>query len=178
MPTAQERAAHKLTHTPYKAWCEKCVEGEAREDPHRRREPAEDPVPLITMDYQFYSRDGKEVDEEASLATVLNLTDRATAWSLSIPVAHEGHRQDRLGCDKFVLQTNQENAIASVARAVHRRLGAARVRLRDAPCGSHQSQGSVEGRNAHLGGEVRTWLSQLRADYVRTNSPEWGCFLI
>ena len=84
---------HELTHTPYKAWCEKCVEGKAREDPRRRREPAEDPVvPLITMDYQFYSRDGKEVDEEASLATVLNLTDRATAWTLSIPVAHKGHR--------------------------------------------------------------------------------------
>ena len=136
MPTAQERAAHKLTHTPYKAWCEKCVEGKAREDPHRRRKPAEDPVvPLITMDYQFYSRDGKEVDEEASLATVLNLTDRATAWSLSIPVAHKAHRHaayaaglveqfvDRLGYDKFVLQADQENAIASVARAVHRRLG-------------------------------------------------------
>ena len=79
-PTAQERAAQG-------------VEGKAREDPHRRREPAEDPVvPLITMDYQFYSRDGKEADEEASLATVLNLTDRATAWTLSIPVAHKGHR--------------------------------------------------------------------------------------
>ena len=122
-PTAQERAAQG-------------VEGKAREDPHRRREPAEDPVvPLITMDYQFYSRDGKEVDEEASLATVLNLTDRATAWTLSIPVAHKGHRHaayaaglveqfvDRLGYDKFVLQADQENAIASVARAVHRRLG-------------------------------------------------------
>ena len=89
-PTAQERAAHELTHTPYKAWCEKCVEGKAREDPRRRRVPAEDPVvPLITMDYQFYSRDGKEVDEDA---TVLNLTDRATAWTPSIPVAHKGHR--------------------------------------------------------------------------------------
>ncbi|CAE7522738.1 unnamed protein product [Symbiodinium sp. CCMP2592] len=177
-PTAQERAEHELTHTPYQAWCEKCVEGKAREDPHRRREPSDDPVtPLVTMDYQFYSRDGKEVEEEASLATVLNLTDRATGWTLSAPVAHKGHRHaayaaglveqfvDRLGYDKFTLQADQENAIASVARAVHRRLGAARVRLRDAPRGSHQSQGSVEGRNAHLAGEVRTWLSQLRADY-------------
>ncbi|CAE7832741.1 unnamed protein product [Symbiodinium sp. CCMP2592] len=177
-PTAQERAEHELTHTPYQAWFEKCVEGKAREDPHRRREPSDDPVtPLVTMDYQFYSRDGKEVEEEASLATVLNLTDRATGWTLSVPVAHKGHRHaayaaglleqfvDRLGYDKFTLQVDQENAIASVARAVHRRLGAARVRLRDAPRGSHQSQGSVEGRNAHLAGEVRTWLSQLRADY-------------
>ncbi|CAE7562226.1 unnamed protein product [Symbiodinium sp. CCMP2592] len=169
-PTAQERAEHELTHTPYQAWCEKCVEGKAREDPHRRREPSDDPVtPLVTMD----------VEEEASLATVLNLTDRATGWTLSVPVAHKGHRHrhavygaglveqfvDRLGYDKFTLQADQENAIASVARAVHRRLGAARVRLRDAPRGSHQSQGSVEGRNAHLAGEVRTWLSQLRADY-------------
>ncbi|CAE7681372.1 unnamed protein product [Symbiodinium sp. CCMP2592] len=177
-PTAQERAEHELTHTPYQAWCEKCVEGKAREDPHRRREPSDDPVtPLVTMDYHFYSRDGKEVEEEASLATVLNLTDRATGWTLSVPVAHKGHRHaayaaglveqfvDRLGYDKFTLQADQENAIASVARAVHRRLGAARVRLRDAPRGSHQSQGSVERRNAHLAGEVRTWLSQLRADY-------------
>ncbi|CAE7197770.1 unnamed protein product [Symbiodinium sp. CCMP2592] len=160
-PTAQERAEHELTHTPYQAWCEKCVEGKAREDPHRRREPSDDPVtPLVTMDYQFYSRDGKEVEEEASLATVLNLTDRATGWTLSIPVAHKGHRHaayaaglveqfvDRLGYDKFTLQADQENAIASVARAVHRRLGAAR-----------------DPRNAHLAGEVRTWLSQPRADY-------------
>ncbi|CAE7273855.1 unnamed protein product [Symbiodinium sp. CCMP2592] len=92
------------------------VRGGAREDPHRRREPADDPVtPLVTMDYQFYSRDGKEVEEEASLATVLNLTDRATGWTLSIPVAHKGHRYaayaaglveqfvDRLGYDKFTL---------------------------------------------------------------------------
>ncbi|CAE7772847.1 unnamed protein product [Symbiodinium sp. CCMP2592] len=106
----------------------------AREDPHRRREPSDDPVtPLVTMDYQFYSRDGKEVEEEASLATVLNLTDRATGWTLSVPVAHKGHRHaayaaglveqfvDRLGYDKFTLQADQENAIASVARAVHRR---------------------------------------------------------
>ncbi|CAE7394224.1 RE2 [Symbiodinium sp. CCMP2592] len=69
------------------------AEGKAREDPHRRREPSDDPVtPLVTMDYQFYSRDGKEVEEEASLATVLNLTDRATGWTLSVPVAHKGHR--------------------------------------------------------------------------------------
>ncbi|CAE7295435.1 unnamed protein product [Symbiodinium sp. CCMP2592] len=45
------------------------VRGGAREDPHRRREPADDPVtPLVTMDYQFYSRDGKEVEEEAHVA--------------------------------------------------------------------------------------------------------------
>ncbi|CAE7208532.1 unnamed protein product [Symbiodinium sp. CCMP2592] len=131
----RERAEHELTHTPYQAWCE----------------PSDDPVtPLVTMDYQFYSRDGKEVEEEASLATVLNLTDRATGWTLSVPVAHKGRRHaayvvglveqlvDCLGYDKFTLQADQENAIASVARAVHRRLGAARV---------------------------RTWLSQLRADY-------------
>ncbi|CAE6971006.1 RE2 [Symbiodinium sp. CCMP2592] len=139
-PTAQERAEHELTHTPYQAWCEKT------------RTAAVSPLmmPLVTMDYQFYSRDGKEVEEEASLATVLNLTDRATGWTLSIPVAHKGHRYaayaaglveqfvDRLGYDKFTLQADQENALASVARAVHRRLGAARV---------------------------RTWLSRLRADY-------------
>ncbi|CAE7832753.1 RE2 [Symbiodinium sp. CCMP2592] len=114
-PTEQERAEHELTHTPYQAWCEKCVEGKAREDPHRRREPSDDPVtPLVTM---------------------------------------EPHRQglveqfvDRLGYDKFTLQVDQENAIASVARAVHRRLGAARV---------------------------RTWLSQLRADYPALEHVAW-----
>ena len=130
-PTAQERAAcaaHELTHMHALQGVvrEVCRGQKVREDLHRRREPAEDPVvPLITMDYQFCSRDGKEVDEEASLATVLNLTDRATAWTLSIPVAHKGHRQaaiveqfvDRLGYDKFVLQADQENTIASLARA-------------------------------------------------------------
>ncbi|CAE7412283.1 unnamed protein product, partial [Symbiodinium sp. CCMP2592] len=149
-PTAQERAEHELTHTPYQAWCEKCVEGKAREDPHRRREPADDPVmPLVTMDYQFYSRDGKEVEEEASLATVLNLTDRATSWTLSIPVAHKGHRHAAYAAglvEQFVDRLGYDKPLWPVRSTA-----------------GWELLGCVFG--TPLAGEVRTWLSQLRADY-------------
>ena len=35
-PTAEEAERHALTHVPYRDWCEACVRGKARENPHRR----------------------------------------------------------------------------------------------------------------------------------------------
>ena len=37
VPATRAPTAQELTHTPYKAWCERCVDGKGREDPHRRR---------------------------------------------------------------------------------------------------------------------------------------------
>ncbi|CAE7248031.1 unnamed protein product [Symbiodinium sp. CCMP2592] len=110
-----------------------CTREEVLVENHREKGKGNKGQVAQVADDAFYSRDGKEVEEEASLATVLNLTERATGWTLSVPVAHKGHRHaayaaglveqfvDRLGYDKFTLQADQENAIASVARAVHRR---------------------------------------------------------
>ena len=37
-PTEAERLAHNRTHNPYADWCESCVRGRGRDDPHRARQ--------------------------------------------------------------------------------------------------------------------------------------------
>ena len=41
-PTAAERAAHALTHLPFQPWCDECVSGKSKENPHRRRSAEEE----------------------------------------------------------------------------------------------------------------------------------------
>ena len=37
-PTEAERLAHNRTHIPFADWCESCVRGRGRDDPHRARQ--------------------------------------------------------------------------------------------------------------------------------------------
>ena len=53
-PTAKEVEEHRLTHLPYRSWCPECVQGRARNRPHRRAEqPKEYRVPQVVVDYAF-----------------------------------------------------------------------------------------------------------------------------
>ena len=38
-PSSHEREEHRLTHIPYRSWCEHCVKGRARSRAHKRRDP-------------------------------------------------------------------------------------------------------------------------------------------
>ena len=51
-PTAEEAERHALTHVPYRDWCEACVRGKARENPHRRIRNDTD-MDEVEMDYLF-----------------------------------------------------------------------------------------------------------------------------
>ena len=37
-PTPAEVEKHNATHLPFRSWCPACVEGKARDKPHRQRE--------------------------------------------------------------------------------------------------------------------------------------------
>ena len=59
----EEKEAHELTHTPYRAWCRHCVRARGRNAPHRTRDEERKTggVPKVAMDYFFMSK----VDEQA-----------------------------------------------------------------------------------------------------------------
>ena len=48
----EEREAHELTHTPYRAWCRHCVKARGRNTPHRTRDEERKAggVPKVSMD--------------------------------------------------------------------------------------------------------------------------------
>ncbi len=55
-PTRDERAAHELTHLPFRPWCADCAAGKAADDPHRRAARGEDDGPTkVSVDYGFVS---------------------------------------------------------------------------------------------------------------------------
>ena len=51
-PTAAPRAVHEATHVPYAWWCGTCVEGQGRDDAHRKVR-GDDGPPVIELDYSF-----------------------------------------------------------------------------------------------------------------------------
>ena len=71
-PTDAEIAAHNVDHYPYRSWCRSCVSAEGRSDRHERTEGDADAVPVIAMDYGFFSdsADRQLALERAGVETV------------------------------------------------------------------------------------------------------------
>ena len=68
MPTQEEIDLHRITHLPYRPWCPECVEGFAREWPHRHKE-VQHFIILIFCDCLYLSKKGifvarDELDED------------------------------------------------------------------------------------------------------------------
>jgi hypothetical protein len=60
-PTPREVEDHELTHCPYRAWCDHCVRGQAKDRPHvtLKGDLAESTVARVIMDYCFMTEDVK-----------------------------------------------------------------------------------------------------------------------
>ncbi|CAJ1383334.1 unnamed protein product, partial [Effrenium voratum] len=179
-PTAAERATHSMTHLPFQPWCELCVAGKSKEDPHRRRANADigvEKTPVIQIDYLFLGRNAAVVEEESSLFTMLVAIDVDSGWPFALQIPRKGleHGQyvlnnltlwlNNLGHDKAVVQHDAENTIGAVASAWQRHVGAAKLKIRAAPVRSHQSQGSVESANGFVAGQIRTLWADVQERY-------------
>eukprot|EP00972_Heterocapsa_arctica_P041007 6043989-Heterocapsa_arctica.AAC.1 len=65
-PTKAQREAHAATHIPYAPWCGVCIEGQGRDESHRRQLAVEGP-PVVELDYSFL----KTAEPDDVLSTVL-----------------------------------------------------------------------------------------------------------
>ena len=53
-PTREEWEEHMILHLPYRNWCPHCVNGRAKNEPHRRIEDrGEESIPVIAIDYMY-----------------------------------------------------------------------------------------------------------------------------
>ena len=67
LPSAEEVEKHRVHHTPFRSWCQQCVEGRGVGHPHRVT-GSESSVPVVGMDYFFITKEGvKRRDELASV---------------------------------------------------------------------------------------------------------------
>ena len=177
-PTEEDKERHRLTHLPFQAWCPECVQGAGRgvrQTPGRK-------------DWRRWSKwTTRFIPEVPSrgwpqrmnpfLVTVLTLVDRDTGWPCSVQVPKKGAEcgnfvldtveqyLNTLGHSRVTLQIDSEGSLRSVATAIRTRMGPQKVKVRESPPYSHQSQGAVEGEHSFLAGLVRTWLMDLQNRY-------------
>ena len=68
-PTDEERRRHNVNHCPYRPWCNICVEGRGKEDPHytNTSKEVQTGLPLIAFDSNSAGQEGKYDDKVDSL---------------------------------------------------------------------------------------------------------------
>ena len=99
LPTAIQVELHRVTHLPYREWCDCCVEGCGREDCHRKaKQPGS--IAVISLDYFFitagaaYTRkewgDGKLEETGEKFTKVLVLRDARRKMFLAHAVRVKG----------------------------------------------------------------------------------------
>ena len=171
----EERDAHELTHTPYRAWCRHCVRARGRNAPHKKgdRDHEEGCVPKISMDYFFMSK----VDESANVNPFIVMLDEDTGEKYARAVGHKGLGQEREmewlikdmsmelkswghpGGDggHIILKADGEKSIIAVRDALARYHGG-KVVPEGPPKGESQSNGAVE----EAGKTVREFVRVLK----------------
>jgi hypothetical protein len=71
-PTQEEVDRHCLNHAVYRNWCECCVRGREKENPHKTRGEVVMQVPVLCMDCGFMREKQKEVGEDSRPILVTN----------------------------------------------------------------------------------------------------------
>ncbi len=154
-----------MTHLPFRSWCPVCLQARSKEDHHTTQ--TYDKRPVLQMDYGFMVC--KHTGDQLPVLTCLDCTTSGATASI---VPHKGvndYAQAELrrfilewARNDAVLQTDQENSIMALARAVATSIN---IALRQAPKYSSESQGSVERFHSTLWAMVRTLLLVVRTNY-------------
>ena len=132
---------HRIAHLPYRPWCLECVEGFARERPHRHKE-VQRLIPRISCDYLYltekgiFARDELNNMERQGAMRVLVAYCSATKVLFACAVPHKGAdsegyaveqlKQDALWLGHSKLTTKGDNE-PSLIQVVDRSLAALRL---------------------------------------------------
>lgn len=128
-PTKSEVAEHRISHLPFRDWCEHCVKGRSKGLPHRIKEGAakeEQEVPVISVDYMFMGDKQSEGDESGM--PILVVKDRKTRIIRARVVPNKGRHWyaikmlvgiiNNLGHKRIIFKSDQEPSIMALKDAV------------------------------------------------------------
>jgi len=136
LPSRAEIEEHRLTHLPYRNWCEQCVKGRGIERGHFRAERDPDAVAEVHVDYCFPCGAGKKpvsvrerAVEAAGGATVMVMKDRDNKIMMAAVVPQKGTKDDfaakraaafcaEIGYSgiPIIIKSDQEPAIKAVVK--------------------------------------------------------------
>ena len=121
-PTEAERLAHNRTHIPFADWCESCVRGRGRDDPHRARQDHVEgnPIPVVQCDYFFFKAEKEDIVCKA-ISAIDSVYNRTMALECefkglsdqAVP-KHLKEYLKSLGFEKAQVQGDPEGALNNV----------------------------------------------------------------
>ena len=182
MPSQREIDDHNLVHCPYRAWCEACVRGQAKDDCHVtiKGPDAESSVTRVCMDYCFLTeqvkaRDSEHVEEvKANVSmTILVMVETMCRSIWAYVVEHKGSddwvaeqivddlETVGLANERIVIKADQETAITDLQRSVAKLRKGYGSALEQSRVGDSNSNGRVERAIQDLKGLVRTLKAAL-----------------
>ena len=184
-PSQQEIDDHEVAHCPFRSWCEHCVRGQAKDDPHRTvaSEYADSSVVRVSMDYCFFTEGAKatETDHENSTKAAVSMTVMLMVESLfrsmwAYAVQCKGATDEwlaeqikddletiGLAGERLIIKADQEPAITEVQRAVAAARATSGTAMEQARVGDSNSNGRVERAIQDFKGLTRTLRSALEA---------------
>ncbi len=183
-PTAAERAAHDVTHLPYRPWCEHCVRGRATGQQHRtvKGDLAESTVTRVGMDYGFIQEDQTIIESEhgtetkATLSmTILVMVETLchSIWSYAVegkgiistdwlaPKLVEDMTTIGLSKERIIAKSDQEPAIVQLQKEIVRLRQDAGTALENSRVGDSDSNGRVENAIRDVKAMIRTLRSHV-----------------
>ena len=166
-PIQQEREEHELTHLPFRAWCKTCVVAKARSAYHPRRHERRD---VLQLDFAFLTDENRQ-------HAVLVITDARTACCAAL-LCETKHTSEVLirfvqsfiyetGRTNTPIQTDDEEATKTLAKAVSRRIG---IPTSTSPPYSSGSLGHNERQIQTTWAQIGTMRAQLAEKYPKIKS--------
>lgn len=180
-PSAREKEEHLVSHFPFRAWCEHCVRGKAKANPHTKVNHSDEQVPVISCDYCFMnSVDDTVITEETQKKhlPVLVVRDRLSKLTYAHVLPYKGVNQGpvgskcllndlkRFGYPKMIMRYDPEPALNSTVEAAKNGFDKTLV-LEKVPKGVSESKGEIERAVQTIEAQARTLRSALETSYGR-----------
>ena len=168
---------HRLTHIPYKDWCEFCVASKGKSERHERDPTSlkQHELPVVSFDLCYTGVSGEAVDEKSNAKiVVLILHDSHSSAVHAVPVRNKGDVQhmvreasrfiEHLGHGDICLRCDQEPAMLNLQTVLQRalqRMGR-RVVCENSKILDHASNSWVEKSIDRVRNTANVFLHQLR----------------
>ena len=101
-PSQEEIDLHRLTHLPFRSWCEECVAAKSKESPHRivPAKSSQEEWPTIAVDFMFTSTTGCDDPPSVCLIAI----DSWTRWVEAYPIPRKGTQRSIEHCVEGLVQ--------------------------------------------------------------------------
>ena len=158
-PSQEEVDRHELTHLPFRSWCQHCVFGRAKNDPHFASKGPESEgvsdISTVSLDYMYLDEKGNVREEivEGKGNPIIVVHDSTSKRIFSAALLQKGDNDyavkkvvnwiHSLGYKRIILKGDQEPALVTLRERI-KTLFKGEIVPESSPVGESSSNGAIE----------------------------------